>query len=144
MNNLSLTVDQRPSTSSISVDVQAITHLLIEKAWLIVLFLVLGGLLGGAYVLQSQKIYSSRAVVQVEQAEQKVINIQNVKQEDLREAEVIRTIEQNLGSRALLLRVVQADKLGQDRRFARWRSTPYTDNELTDMLEKQVLVKLRR
>src|SRR4051812_47794847 len=100
-----------------SVDVQEILHVLVERAWLICLCAVIAALLGVFYVQRAPRIYQAKEVIQVEQEEQKVVNIQNVNQEDLKTLEVLKTIEQNLVSRSVLDRVAKANNLAKDPQF---------------------------
>jgi capsular exopolysaccharide synthesis family protein len=96
------------------IDVQEIIHVLVSKAWLIILCLILAGVAGGAYISRSPRIFASREVIQVEQAAQKVIAIQEVHQEELQGNEIIKTIEQNLISLTLLDRVAKENHLNEE------------------------------
>src|SRR5881628_2651795 len=93
---------QRPG----GLDFRALLHTLLDKIWIILLCVVVAGFLTGAYLLRSPKYYRARAILQVEQQEQKILNrVEKVQQEDFRSLEVLRTIEQVLKSQSLLQRV---------------------------------------
>ena len=69
-------------------------HLLLSKWWLVILVVVLIVSAAIAYLIVTPKLYESRAVVQVAQEAQKVVNIQDINQDDYkdtRRAEVGRT-----------------------------------------------------
>jgi len=96
------------------IDLQEVVHVLLEKAWLIILCIVVGGVLGAVYVVRSPRIYASREVIQVEPQGQKVINIPDVNPEEQQSGEIVKTIEQNLLSLTLLERVAKANHLPGD------------------------------
>jgi succinoglycan biosynthesis transport protein ExoP len=93
------------------IDFQAIYHLIREKAWLISLCVVVAGLLGAGYIAKSHNIYAAQTVVQVDQAQRKIVNIQDVNSEDLGSLELLKTIEQNLASGALFQDLIDNLKL---------------------------------
>ena len=103
-----------PAATLDGIDLQEIVHVLIEKAWLIIVFVIVGGVLGGAYITRSPRIYAAREVIQVEQAPQNVINIEDVNPEETQSGEIIKTIEQNLLSTTLLDRVAKSNALPGD------------------------------
>ena len=130
--------------SKSSFDFQALYHVLLEKAWLIAICFVLAVLLAAAYLQRMPRLYMSSATLQVEQGEQKVLNIQKVQQEDLRGLEVLRTIEQTLKSRTLFERVAVANNLDKDPRFVASLQNPPKRDQLVSMLNGMVDVRLRR
>lgn len=120
-------------------------HLLREKAWIIVTCALAAVALGGVYIIRTPKIYASTAEVQVNQEQNKVVNIQNVTSEDLSSLELLKTIEQNLSSRALMERVVEKLQLNaQKLNLAPDPAVPYTTAYLAEQLQKVVTVKLIR
>ena len=124
---------------------RAMYHLLLSKAWLVTSCVVVAAFAGAAYLQRAPKVYQAHTVLQVEQSEQKVLNIQEVSQEDLRTAELLKTIEQNLTSSDLLLRVIRNVGLATDTRFLAARAgKPYSDDELLAMVLDDVTAKLRR
>ena len=52
-------------------------HLLLSKAWVIILFVVLSLFAAIAYLMWAPKIYESRAVIEVEQETPRVNNVQD-------------------------------------------------------------------
>ena len=52
-------------------------HLLLSKAWVIILFVILSLFAAIAYLMWAPKIYESRAVIEVEQETPRVNNIQD-------------------------------------------------------------------
>src|SRR5258708_5907635 len=108
MNDLNPQNTDSAEDSSFVIDFPGIYHMIREKAWLVALTVVVGGLFAGAYIMQTPKIYEASTVVEVEQGQRKVVNIQDIKIDDLSSLEVLKTIEQNLSSSALLSGVLQA------------------------------------
>ena len=84
---------------------------------MVVLSGLVGIALGIGYLMVTPPVYEAKTVMQVEQQEPAIVTIANALREDLTTVDVIKTIEQNLTSTALLLRVAKATKLLQDPRF---------------------------
>jgi polysaccharide biosynthesis transport protein len=121
-------------------------HLLLSKAWLIILLIVLSLSAAIVYLVLTPRIYNSRAVIQIDQEAQKVVNIQDPNPEDFKSVEVLKTIEQTLMSDTLLLRVIKADGLDKDPLFAppKENGSAYLDSELVGRFKKKLTVTLRR
>lgn len=128
------------------IDFERLFNLLRAKAWLIAIVVFLVFLAAVAYVLRSPKIYESRALILVEQSAQKVVNIDEVNQENPQTLDFINTVVQALTSRKLLLRVVKTCDLDKDPTFAppRRGGGKYSDIDLADRLAGKVEVQLRR
>ncbi|MGA9607713.1 MAG: Wzz/FepE/Etk N-terminal domain-containing protein, partial [Rouxiella badensis] len=94
-----------------SIKFQAYLHALLKRLWIIVLVVIVAGFLGAAQVFRTPTAYRSDVVLQVEQEEQKPINIDEVAKENLQSLEILKTIEQNFRTRSLMLRVIEANKL---------------------------------
>jgi capsular exopolysaccharide synthesis family protein len=96
--------------------------------------------------MRAPKIYASKAVLQVEQEEQTILNIERVQREYLQSMEVVKTIEQTLKNRALLGRVLTANNLESHQQFAPLSrdGSPPTKEELVTYLGKIVEAKLRK
>src|SRR5260221_4917282 len=121
-------------------------RLLLSKWWLIFLLVVLAVCGAIAYLIVTPQLYESHAVVEVQQAAQKVTNIQDVNQEDYKQADAVKTVEQSLLSETLLLRVVKANELDKDPTFAppKKDGSAYMDTELVGLFSSKVDVKLRK
>jgi capsular exopolysaccharide synthesis family protein len=133
------------SGEGINIDLAAYYHLLREKAWIIITCVLVALALGGAYLIRTPKIYASTAEVEVNQQENKVVNIQNVTSEDLSSLELLKTIEQNLASRALMQRVIEKLQLTPKHLgLSPNPPVPYTEAYLAEQLQKSVTVTLIR
>ena len=134
--------------SGLTFDFGHLYHLLLSKAWVIILFVILCLGAAIAYICWAQKIYASRAVIAVEQGAPKVNNIQDFNSDnaDEKSADVLKTIEQALLSETLLLQVVKANGLDKDPSFAppKKDGSAYTDTELVGRFGSKVNVKLRK
>ena len=127
------------------IDFPRLYHLLREKAWLIALCTIGVFLLAGIYLLRAPKIYASRATIMVEQQESKVVNIQDVTQDDLKALEVMKTVEQSLGTDALMLRVAKVNQLPSNPNFLPPREgQSYSDDELIRALSDSLRIRVRR
>jgi polysaccharide biosynthesis transport protein len=133
--------------SAVRVDFAQLYHLLLTKSWLIILFVVLSLSAAIIYLIQAPKIYSSMAVIQIDQEAQRVVNLKdNNSVEDFKSEEVLRTIEQAFMGDMLLLRVIKANGLDKDPTFAppKKDGSPYLDSQLVGLFKKKLTVALRR
>ncbi len=124
-------------------------HLLLSKAWVIVLVIILSLTAAVAYLIWAPKIYESKAVIAVEQESPKVNNVQDFNADsaaDINSPDFLKTIEQALLSQTLLLRIVKANGLDKDPIFAppKKDGTAYLDSELVGRFKSKVKVALRR
>ena len=101
------TVEKNEPGTTFASDLRATFESLRERFWLIVLCAIAAGGLGYLYAERSPRIYASQLTVQVENAEQKILKIDGVMTDDLKALEVLSTIEANLTSPELLLRVIE-------------------------------------
>jgi polysaccharide biosynthesis transport protein len=138
-----------PGTDSptLTFDFGHFYHLLLSKAWVIILVMILILFAAIAYLITTPKIYESRAVIEVAQETPKVNNIQDFNDGAAdKSPEVLKTVEQALLSETLLLRVVKANGLDKDPSFAppKKDGSAYLDTELVGRFERKVNVKVRR
>jgi capsular exopolysaccharide synthesis family protein len=121
-------------------------HLVLSKAWVIILFVILGACAAIAYIWQAPKIYASRAVIEVELETARVTNMPDIDPEDFKLPEVLKTIEQALLSDTLLLRVVKSNGLDKDPLFAppKRDGSAYLDSELVERFRSRVVAGVRR
>ena len=105
-----------------------------RRAWVVVLCAVAAVALGIGYLAVTPPVYEAKTVMQAEQQEPAIVTIANALREDLTTVDVMKTIEQNLASTALLLRVAKAAKLDQDLRFTGERKSLLT--MVTDLFKK--------
>ncbi|HXM29818.1 MAG TPA: polysaccharide biosynthesis tyrosine autokinase [Chthoniobacterales bacterium] len=132
----------------IRLDFGYLYHLLLSKAWLIILLVVLSLSAAIIYLIRTPKIYESRAVIQVDQEAQKFVNTQNNSSpnEEFKSVEELTTIAQTLMSDTVLLRVIKANELDKDPLFAppKKDGSAYLDSELVGRFMRKVTVGLRR
>jgi polysaccharide biosynthesis transport protein len=132
----------------IRLDFGYLYHLLLSKAWLIILLVVLSLSAAIIYLIRTPKIYESRAVIQVDQEAQKFVNTQNNSgnEEEFKSVEELTTIAQTLMSDTVLLRVIKANELDKDPLFAppKKDGSAYLDSELVGRFKRNVTVGLRR
>jgi polysaccharide biosynthesis transport protein len=131
----------------IRLDFGYLYHLLLSKAWLIILLVVLSLSAAIIYLIRTPKIYESRAVIQVDQEAQKFVNTQNnSSNEEFKSVEELTTIAQTLMSDTVLLRVIKANELDKDPLFAppKKDGSAYLDSELVGRFMRKVTVGLRR
>jgi polysaccharide biosynthesis transport protein len=123
-------------------------HLLLSKAWVVVLTLILFLTAALGYLVWAPKIYESRAVLEVAQETAKINNIQDFDTDEgeAKTPDFLKTIEQALLSETLLLQVVKANGLEKDPTFAppKKDGSAYLDTELVGLFSAKVHVKLRR
>ena len=128
------------------IDFHRLGYLLRAKAALIAA--IAGAIFVGAliYVLFATRIYESRAVIQVLQEPQKVVDITEVSEEKPETIDYLNTVVQAFTSRKLLLRVIRSTELSGNPSFAPPEKADlnYHETELADRLSRMVDVSLRR
>lgn len=125
------------------VDLRHLFHLVVLRWWVIALIVSICTLAAAGWVMRQPKIYQSRAVLQVQQQEQRISNIEGVTQENPSSLDFINTVVQALTSRNLMLRVIESGNLRQNPAFVAPGSNP-TEIQLADRLRSKVQVSLRR
>src|SRR5580693_3736920 len=118
-------------------------HLLLSKAWVVILFVIFTLVAAVGYLLWAPKIYESSAVIEVAQETPRVNNIQDFNGDgaaDMKSPEVLKTIEQALLSDTLILRVVKTNGLDKDPTFAppKKDGSAYLDTELVGKFARKV------
>jgi capsular exopolysaccharide synthesis family protein len=100
------------------------------------------------YILTATPYYRATTVIQVEQAAQRAFTPDNKDQsDDLREDDVVRTIEQNIQSPKYFIELASDPKFTQDPNFYIGMSSgnaPLTTGEVADFLQTHTRVLLRR
>jgi polysaccharide biosynthesis transport protein len=147
-------ITKTPTTLSsdatgLTFDFANIYHLLLRRAWVIILFVILGLSAAIAYIWWAPKIYASRAVIEFEQETPRVNNIQDFNADNAAASnlpELLKTVEQALLSETLLLQVVKANGLDKDPKFAppKKDGSAYSDTEFVARFKSKVNVALRR
>ena len=115
-------------------DFRRLYNLVLSRWWIIALVVGFALLATLGYLFTATPIYESRAVLQVQQQEQRVVNMEGVREDNPSTLDYVNSVVQALTSRNLLLRVIDANNLRTNGTFAPSRSTPYSDIELADML----------
>ena len=127
-------------------DPRRLFYLILGHIVPITVFILIGMAATAGYLYNLPDIYESRAVLQVEQQEKKILKTEKVTDEGPANTDFVNTVVQALTSRNVMLRVVRANNLEKDPGFVKPRpdGKPYTDSQLALLMEKKVSVKLRR
>ena len=136
--------EARGKSHDVPVDFSRIFYLLLRHWWMIALFVGVTMIATLGSLMTQKKIYASRAMLQVQQQEQNVLNVENVSEINPSSPDFINTVVETLTSNNLLLRVVEANKLAENPDFARPRDTPYSEIELANLMKRKVKVSSRR
>ncbi len=133
-------------TVSDIVDIERLINLLRAKMWLVLTITAIVFLAAFGYVLRAPRIYESKAIIQVDQIAQKVVNIDEISQDNMQSSEYLNTVVQAFTSAKLMQRVVRANQLQDNPNFAPPRADgkKYSESELAGRLGRKVEVKLRR
>lgn len=134
-----------PEVAADSIELLRIYHLLLNKAWLIGVIVVAVSIATWAFLARQPKLYTSKAVIQVEQAEKNIVSIEEVDQQNLQSADYLNTLIQSITSRPVLLRVVESMKLTEDPSYVQSRpgKQPSADR-VAGLLDGRIEVKLRK
>ena len=146
--------EKRPTRASRShdedeeaqLDFGKLMRTLRRKWWLVPACLGLAVGLATIYVLVTPFTYRSEEVVQVEQSQTKLLNVADLKAEDLKQDTILKTFEQNMLSGDVLGRVIDRLKITPEELNLK----PHSDGsallpqEIVDALEKMCSSKLER
>src|SRR4051812_36442853 len=92
--------------SSFTLRLEDWRQILAENIWLIIICIGVFFCAGMYHLLRTVPTYESTMTLEVEQEASNILNLVDVRKQDLQKLETLKTIEQNLRSPALLLRVV--------------------------------------
>jgi succinoglycan biosynthesis transport protein ExoP len=133
------------SEAGAGLDLGYYLHLLLRYIWLFLA--ILAAVLGAAayYALNQPQLYASRAVLQVEAQEQKVLSSDDLQTLKLEAPEYLTTIVANLTSDSFLVRVAKTAGLLNDSTFfpPRPDGQPYTDPEIGGRMQGAVSASVR-
>jgi polysaccharide biosynthesis transport protein len=127
-------------------DFHRLANLLRAKAWIIATIALVVFIAAAAYIMWAPKIYDSRAIIQVHQEAQKIVNIASVSEDKPETNDYLNSVAQAFTSRKLMLRVIRSTGLDKDPLFAPPKAdgSPYTEIELADLMSQKVSVSVRR
>ncbi len=145
-NPASSPYDEGAPPESSGFDYREFLHLLREKSWIVVLAVVLGALIAGIWIYRTPKIYQSRVVLEVEAEMDRIAPVEQIRSMNLQSLEQLRTIEQNLHARSLLLRVARAADLVHNPAFLPPSEDhkPYSEESIVNVLATEVNPMVRR
>lgn len=123
------------------VEVGRLFGILLRRGWLVVLGMAIAVAGAAWYVKTAPKIYVSSGSVEVSSHAPRVLNIDGVSSEDPKDLEQLRTIEGNMVSDGVLLRVARANGLFEAADFARPEAS---EQGVVELLKSRVHVELIR
>lgn len=131
------------------LDLATAYHILLEKFWLIVATLAIFVLLGLIYITVSTRIYEATSTLVVDQAETPVITMNTATPDpsaSMREVDVLKTIELELGRRSLLIRTLKRPEISKSEDLAPLAADPdnVANSDDVERLSKKITVRLRR
>lgn len=97
-----------------SIDFHQVLYVITTKLWLIAIFVLVSLVLGIGFIFITPKVYEATTIVQVDQSDQKVVNMQSVDEQDNKEDAVLKTIEGGLQRVSLLTRVLKRPEFKND------------------------------
>ena len=93
-------------------------HVILERWWLVCLFLLLGGILSAFLISREQSLYAARAVLFIEQGKEQVLDrFKSVREGEVRSIDMINTIVETLNSYPMAERVSKRLELATDPGF---------------------------
>lgn len=141
-------MSQLPPDSAVepasTFDWKQIFHILRERLWLILLCLILA-LAGGYYhALHAPERYAAFAVVEVALARDRILEIEEVKSQDLSSEQVVNTMIQTMNSGVARRRIAKKYNLAENPEFLPPREEgPYDLGEAVQVLGECISVNLR-
>src|SRR5262249_910189 len=131
-----------PRSFSLPTDLRSVMHAVLRKAWLIIAINVLALAGGILFIARSEKIFSATTTVEVEPEQQRIIRNDGHRPEEHGE-EVLKTIEQNLSSSALMLRLARHPLLTRDQGFLGDVPATASDARLERVVASRINVRAR-
>ena len=131
-------------------DVRALYEVVRRKIGRIAACMLSGLLLGVAYSISSGDVFEVTATVQVQEENPAIVAIPDLTKEDFKQPEDLKTVEQQLVTRNLIWRVIQANKLDRvpgffsPGLFSRLQGRAMSQSDMIDSLSRNFIVKLRR
>jgi succinoglycan biosynthesis transport protein ExoP len=138
---------------NVSFDFNRYLYLIRRRLWLLIVIVCLGVLGMLVWLLREPKVYASRAVIQVEQEEAKVLGskVEDVQSTQLAAADLMETLVESLTSNTVLMGVEQSLALDKDPFIIKdpfrlpWvPEKPDTELTVADKVRKRITVTLRR
>ena len=134
-----------PSTLNLPLELRALWHALLEKWWLFAVPLAVALALALWHLQRSPRIYAATTTLQVEEEDQKRVKIVGDRRLDgMAGIEMLKTIEQNLFSPALMLRLATDPALRSDPAFLPDLPRNVSDARFQAALTAQVNVEIRK
>ncbi|MDB6150612.1 MAG: hypothetical protein JWQ44_2060 [Chthoniobacter sp.] len=133
-----------PTVISLPTDLRTLWHLFCDKLWVVAVCAAVCGAAGFFYAARLPKVYAATATVQVEPQLQRPFAAEYRAAEDLADEEVLKTMEQNLLSPSLALRLVHHPELAGDPAFLPHIERPASDERLQTALSSQISADIRR
>ena len=128
------------------MNLQHYLFLFLRYSWLIVLIMALA--LAGMWVWLGKQppVYASRAVLQVEMEQAKVVNIEDVKENRVTGLDAVNTVIQTLSSNTVMLGVANAIGRSDDwaAKDPSGKITPAMESSLAQSIRGQLSISLRR
>ena len=116
---------------------------LIEKSWLIACIMAAAIAVGVWMCAHSPVVYQSKAVIELDFGEKKVLQIEDVERREKGGVDILNTIANNVRSSGILKRVVVAQKLTTHPYFSGGSNAP-TEEQVVSALSGAVDSRLRR
>ena len=108
----------RRDSGNQTFEMRRILFLILTRSWVILLVILVGMLIVVPNELRKPDLYETKAVIQVEQAEQKILKAENVAPDQPGSAEYMNTVVKEITSPAVMQRVVRSEKLAEKAAFA--------------------------
>ena len=115
-----------------------------RRWWVVALCLLLSLGASIAYVFKAQRIFSTRATLEVQQEQISVMGNNKFGPTDLRALENLKTIESKINGEEMMLNVIRRLNLDTDPTFVPRRDTPLKDDQLVYFLQKKASAALIR
>jgi polysaccharide biosynthesis transport protein len=133
-------------SSAPGLDLSYYFHLLLRYIWLFIAIALLVTAIAAILALQQPQKFTSTAVLQVEQMEQKVLSTDDVQTLRLESPDYMTTVVATLTGDSFLVRVAKAAGLLNDPEFfpPRPDGQPYTDAEIANRMKGSVSASVRK
>lgn len=128
---------------SVPFDPRAIAWALREKAWFIAAIVAAALLAGCLYLSRTERVYAATTTIEVEEEQPALLKSEGQRMEGAAGEAILKTIEGNLGSPSLQLRIGHHPELADDPGFLAEVARPISDARLQQIIGSKVKASIR-
>ena len=128
---------------SVPLDLRSLAYVLWERAWLIGALAAAAVFAGVFYLNRTERVYAATTTIEVEEEQQKLVKPDERRMDSSSSEAILKTIEQNLTSPALKLRLARHAELAGDPAFLPGLTQAASDSRLQAAIGEKIHASIR-